>query len=80
LHLTRTFRSVERVLLEVTGKERAIVMKLGIQTPHLHLHIYPTNATATRDDVFAAIDGKRSEARDEAFVAECHSRLTADTH
>lgn len=78
--LARTFRRAERVLLEVTGKERAIVMKLGIQTPHLHLHIYPMSATATREEVFAAIDGKRHEPHDENFAAECRSRLTADTH
>jgi diadenosine tetraphosphate (Ap4A) HIT family hydrolase len=80
LQLARTFRKAERVILEATGKERAIVMKLGIHTPHLHLHLYPMSASANRDEVFAAIDGQRSEPRDEAFVAECRSRLTADTH
>jgi diadenosine tetraphosphate (Ap4A) HIT family hydrolase len=80
LQLARSFRNAERVLLETTGKERAIAMKLGIQTPHLHLHIYPMSTSASREDVFAAIDGKRSEPRDEAFVAECRSRLTAGTH
>jgi diadenosine tetraphosphate (Ap4A) HIT family hydrolase len=80
LQVAHTFHSAERVILQTTGKERAIVMKLGIQTPHLHLHIYPMSATATREDVFAAIDGKHSEPRDDAFAAECRSRLTADTH
>jgi diadenosine tetraphosphate (Ap4A) HIT family hydrolase len=80
LNLTRTFRTAERVILEATGKERAIVMKLGIQTPHLHLHIYPMSASASREDVFATIDGQRTEPRDDAFVAECRSRLTAGTH
>lgn len=80
LHLARTFRNAERVILAVTGKERAIVLKLGIQTPHLHLHIYPVAADASREDVFAAIDGKRGEPRDDAFVAECRSRLTGETH
>jgi diadenosine tetraphosphate (Ap4A) HIT family hydrolase len=80
LHLARTFRGAERAILAVTGKERAIVMKLGIQTPHLHLHLYPMSASATREDVFAAIDGQRAEPRDEAFVAECRSRLTREAH
>lgn len=80
LHLARIFRIAERVILEATGKERAIVMKLGIQTPHLHLHLYPMSASATREEVFAAIDGRRAEPRDETFVAECRSRLTRDAH
>jgi diadenosine tetraphosphate (Ap4A) HIT family hydrolase len=46
LQLARTFRKAERVILRVTIKERAIVMKLGIQTPHLHLHLYPLSAAA----------------------------------
>ncbi|HEY0157389.1 MAG TPA: HIT family protein [Thermoanaerobaculia bacterium] len=78
LHLTRTFRDAERVILGATGKERAIVMKLGIQTPHLHLHLYPMAAAATRAEVFDAIDGRQTEARDERFVAECRSRLTRE--
>jgi diadenosine tetraphosphate (Ap4A) HIT family hydrolase len=53
---------VEKALLSVTGAERAILMKLGIQVPHLHVHIYPVRATADRASVMAAIDGK---ARDE---------------
>lgn len=78
LQLARTFRKAERVILEATEKERAIVMKLGIQTPHLHLHLYPMGAAATREEVFAAIDGRQAEARDETFVAECRSRLTRE--
>ncbi|HEX8251689.1 MAG TPA: HIT family protein [Thermoanaerobaculia bacterium] len=79
LHVARTFRRAEGVLLEVTNAQRAIVMKLGIQTPHLHLHIYPMSERATRDEVFEAIDGKRGETTDEEFVAACRSRLTGDT-
>jgi diadenosine tetraphosphate (Ap4A) HIT family hydrolase len=76
LHLARVFRETERVLLELTNMDRAIVMKLGIQTPHLHLHIYPMAATATREEVFDAIEGRRGETKDERFVEECRSRLT----
>ncbi|MEA2464024.1 MAG: hypothetical protein QOJ98_1771 [Acidobacteriota bacterium] len=77
VHVARVFREAERVLLELTGTERAIVMKLGIQTPHLHLHIYPMAGTATREEVFEVIDGKRRETRDEEFVRACRSCLTA---
>lgn len=76
LHLARVFRETERVLLDLTRTERAIVLKLGIQTPHLHLHLYPMSGTATREDVFAAIDGKRTETKDAEFVRQCRSRLT----
>jgi len=62
------YERAERALLEATGCERAIVMKLGIMTPHLHLHIYPVAATATRVEVMAAIDGKTRVARDEALI------------
>lgn len=79
LHVARVFRRAERVLLELTKADRAIVMKVGIQTPHLHLHIYPVSATATREDVFAAIDGKRADAHDAQFVAELRDRLTAES-
>lgn len=68
LQLMRVFRRAENALLEATHTQRAIVMKLGIQTPHLHLHIYPMPAGATRDEVFAAIDGKRGEPRDDELV------------
>ncbi|HWS71281.1 MAG TPA: HIT family protein, partial [Thermoanaerobaculia bacterium] len=39
-HLLDVYRKAERALLQVTGAERAVILKLGIQTPHLHLHIY----------------------------------------
>lgn len=65
----------ERAVLAVTGVERVIAMKLGIQTPHLHVHLYPFLASATREDVFAAIDGKTRSARDGDFVAALVARL-----
>lgn len=58
----------EKALLDATGCERAIVMKLGIMTPHLHLHIYPVPASATRDEVMAAIDGKVRVPRDQELI------------
>jgi diadenosine tetraphosphate (Ap4A) HIT family hydrolase len=75
LHLARVWHRAERVLLEETGAERAMILKLGIQTPHLHVHIYPVSAGATRDEVFAAFDGKRSAARDDRFPALLRQRL-----
>ena len=58
----------EQALLDATGCERAIVMKLGIMTPHLHLHIYPVSASATRSEVMAAIDGKVRVPRDQELI------------
>jgi diadenosine tetraphosphate (Ap4A) HIT family hydrolase len=77
LHLARVWHRAERAILDATGAERAIIFKLGILTPHLHIHIYPMSATATREDVFAAIDGKSSEPRDETFVSNLRKALTA---
>jgi diadenosine tetraphosphate (Ap4A) HIT family hydrolase len=74
---TAIWQETERVLLELTGCERAIVMKLGIATPHLHVHIYPVHATATREEVFAAIDGKTRVDRDAGFVSAVRESLTA---
>jgi diadenosine tetraphosphate (Ap4A) HIT family hydrolase len=76
LHLARVWQRTERVLLELTGAERAIVMKLGIQTPHLHLHIYPVAAAASRAEVFDAIDAKTSVPRDDRFVEACRRALS----
>ena len=73
------YERTERALLEATGCERAIVMKLGIMTPHLHLHIYPVTATATRAEVMAAIDGKTRVARDEALVAKVRAMMSVSS-
>lgn len=66
----------EQALLEATGCERAIVMKLGIMTPHLHLHIYPVAASASRAEVMAAIDGKTRVPRDEALIDQVRYALS----
>jgi diadenosine tetraphosphate (Ap4A) HIT family hydrolase len=76
-HLTRVWHRAERALLEVTGAERAIILKLGILTPHLHFHIYPVSATATREEVFAAIDGKARTEADEQFVEKVKLLMTS---
>lgn len=74
-HLLRVERSAERILLGLTGTDRAIVMKLGIAVPHLHLHIYPATSAMTRADIFAAIDGKRRAPRDSAFITAVRDGL-----
>lgn len=73
------YERTERALLEATGCERAIVMKLGIMTPHLHLHIYPVAATATRAEVMAAIGGKTRVGRDEALIEQVRAALNRGT-
>ena len=40
------------------GAERVMVMKLGIQTPHLHIHLFPFREETTREEVFAAFEGR----------------------
>lgn len=75
--MAEVWRLTEKVLLEETGRERSIVMKLGIQVPHLHIHLYPVTATADRKDVMAAIDGKVSEERDADFAERIGEKLRA---
>jgi diadenosine tetraphosphate (Ap4A) HIT family hydrolase len=75
LHFARVWHRAERVLLEVTGAERAMILKLGIQTPHLHVHVYPVGAGATREEVFAAFDGKLAAAPDEGLGEMLRQRL-----
>lgn len=75
LRFAELWQRAERALLELTGCERAIAMKLGIATPHLHIHLYPFAATASREEVFAAIDGRVSCDPDPDFVARLRQRL-----
>lgn len=70
-------RNAERVLLDVTGADRAILMKLGIQTPHLHLHIYPVSASLDRTAVMAIIDARVSVSRDDSLVEKVRARMSA---
>jgi diadenosine tetraphosphate (Ap4A) HIT family hydrolase len=69
-------RSVEDLLLEQTGADRAILMKLGIQTPHLHLHIYPVSSSLDRAAVMNIIDAKTRVPADEQFVRILRNRLS----
>ena len=76
-HVARVWHRAERVLRDLTKSERVIAMKLGIQTPHLHIHLYPVSARATRAQVFAAIDGKTRVERDPGFIEQLRELLTA---
>jgi histidine triad (HIT) family protein len=66
--LSALYARAERALLAVTQCERAIVMKLGIATPHLHLHIYPVRAAADRAAVMQIINAEVREPRDQTLV------------
>jgi diadenosine tetraphosphate (Ap4A) HIT family hydrolase len=74
-HFMAVYRKAERALLRLTGAERAVMMKLGIVTPHLHLHIYPVRASLDRAAVMAIIDGKVRTPRDAAFVEAVKTAL-----
>jgi diadenosine tetraphosphate (Ap4A) HIT family hydrolase len=75
-HFARVLRRAERVLLDVTNADRAILMKLGIATPHLHVHIYPVSATFDRNAVMRVINGETREPRDGEFVEIVRKHLT----
>ena len=73
--LVRVQKVAERALLDVTNTDRAILLKLGIQTPHLHLHIYPVSRSMTRAQVQDAIDAKVSEEREPDFAKKVKDRI-----
>ncbi len=73
--LMRIQRAAERALLDATGTERAILLKLGIQTPHLHIHIYPVSDTLDRAAVDRIMAGGVSEPREAGFGDEVRNRL-----
>jgi diadenosine tetraphosphate (Ap4A) HIT family hydrolase len=79
-HFAALHHRAERALLAVTGADRAILLKLGIATPHLHLHIYPVSSALDRAAVMAIIDGRvRDELRGReraTFIEELRQRLT----
>jgi len=75
VHFAAVHHRAERALLEITKADRAVLLKLGIATPHLHLHIYPVGAGLTRDDVFEIIDSRVRAPYDEELIAELRERL-----
>jgi diadenosine tetraphosphate (Ap4A) HIT family hydrolase len=78
-HFAAVHHRVERALLAVTRADRTVLLKLGIATPHLHLHIYPVNAALDRSAVMDIIDERVRDAMDDrarrAFVDELRERL-----
>ncbi|HEY2829915.1 MAG TPA: HIT family protein [Thermoanaerobaculia bacterium] len=76
-HFARVLRHTERALLAATNTDRAILMKLGIATPHLHVHIYPVSATLDRAAVMRIVNSETREHRDETFVQALRVALSS---
>lgn len=74
-HFAAIHHRAEKALLVATGADRAILLKLGIATPHLHLHIYPVSALLNRDRVMATIDARVREEVDQTFIDDLRQRL-----
>jgi diadenosine tetraphosphate (Ap4A) HIT family hydrolase len=74
-HFAAVHHRAERALLAATGADRAILLKLGIATPHLHLHIYPVSASLERSAVMEIIDGRVRDSFDQTLIDEIHERL-----
>jgi len=75
LHFASVAHRAERAVLAATRADRAILLKLGIATPHLHLHIYPVGALLDRLAVFAIIENRVRAPYDAELVAELRERL-----
>jgi histidine triad (HIT) family protein len=69
-HFIRIHAAAERVLLDMTRTDRAILVKLGIAVPHLHLHIYPVSRRLDRKSVQRIIDAEVREQRHPHLVDE----------
>jgi len=74
-HFASVYQRAERALLALTGADRAVMLKLGIVTPHLHVHIYPVKASFDRAAVMDIIEGRSREERDPEFVRTVRARL-----
>jgi len=75
VHFAAVHHRAERALLAATGAYRAILLKLGIATPHLHLHVYPVSASLERAAVMEIIDGRVRDTFDQALLDELRERL-----
>ena len=76
-HFAEVHRRTEKALLRITGSDRAVLLKLGIQTPHLHLHIYPVDSSLDRAGVMAIIDGRVRSPGNEQLIHDLRKALTA---
>ena len=74
-HFASVHHRAERALLDATGADRAILLKLGIATPHLHLHIYPVSASLDRAAVMEIIDGRVRDSFDQTLIDDLRERL-----
>jgi diadenosine tetraphosphate (Ap4A) HIT family hydrolase len=77
VHFAAAHHRAERALLAATGAERAIILKLGIATPPLHLHIYTVAAALDRAAVMEIIEARVRQPVDGTFVAELRERLAS---
>src|SRR5690349_6998480 len=77
LHFAIVLHRAERGVLDATRAGRAILMKLGIATPHLHVHIYPVAASLDRAAVFEIIDNRVRAPYDAELVEELRERLAS---
>ena len=68
-------RRVEAATLATSNADRAILMKLGLQVPHLHLHVYPFMRDATREEVMNVINGESTDDATPEEKAEFVKRL-----
>ena len=73
-HFASIHHRAERALLAATAADRAILLKLGIVTPHLHLHIYPVSASLDRAAVMEIIDARVREPFDQTLIDELRER------
>jgi diadenosine tetraphosphate (Ap4A) HIT family hydrolase len=74
-HFAAVHHRAERALLAATGANRAILFKLGIVTPHLHLHIYPVSASLDRGAVMEIIDARVREPFNPRLIDDLRERL-----
>lgn len=75
VHFAAVHHRAERALLAATGADRAILLKLGIATPHLHLHIYPVSALLDRAAVMEIIDARVRDVVDQTLIDDLRERL-----
>ena len=74
-HFMASLSRMERAILAATGSQRAILMKLGIQVPHLHLHLYPVSHVLDRQAVMRIIEATVSDGRPPGERAELADRI-----
>jgi diadenosine tetraphosphate (Ap4A) HIT family hydrolase len=71
----RVQKVTERALLNATGTDRAILLKLGVAVPHFHLHIYPVSAKLDRAAVMDVIEGRVAQVREPEFAKSVKERI-----